>query len=85
MNSNETVFKYRRVEPDSYYPLYEVEANGEVIGRIERVTQSTDTKIGRLRRPGKGRPGWRIAGSSAAYDTRKEVAKRLLREGVWPV
>ncbi len=37
---------------------YEVLVDGEVVGEVEQVTKSTDTKVGRLRMVGKGRLAW---------------------------
>ena len=42
---------------------YEVALDGEVIGKIERATESTDRHYGRIRIPGKGRPAWSWRGA----------------------
>lgn len=48
---------------------YDVVVDGKIIGRIERAILSTDRIYGRIRSPGKGRPGWSATRKSLAYTT----------------
>jgi hypothetical protein len=37
---------------------YDIVIDGEVVGKITREIENTDTHYGRIRIPGKGRPAW---------------------------
>lgn len=86
-------YSYRRLSDSLGHRSYEVALDGRVLGVIVGCTISTDTKMGRLRRPGKGRPGFRavtparhsFSGTPLGYigtyierDRRRDAADDLL-------
>lgn len=63
-------------------PLYGVLLHGRLLGEVYRITQSTDTRLAgtRLRRVGRGRPGWRArapVGVGGATHTDRELVRGI--------
>lgn len=86
------VLKGRRLRitraDDSRYDVLAVAGEvGVLLGQVERITISTDSRIAgtRLRRPGKGRAGWRAIVPRADFDGGRGELTMCFVWGHWRV